>query len=74
MDVGLNVEFIPDEVMPHGRGFFDVGYVEDYAKVVHPEARIAHNNFIKGHEKKMGRFQRYKLWWVEGMHFPECDA
>ncbi|CAM9206713.1 unnamed protein product, partial [Hapterophycus canaliculatus] len=74
VEVGLNVRYIPNEVMPAGRDFFNVGPVDDYAKVVHPQARIAHNNFIKGHEKKMNRFQRYNLWWVEGMHFPECDG
>jgi len=74
VESGLGLEFIPDEVMPHGRKFFNHSYVENYAEVVHPDARIAHNNFIKGHEKKMNRFRRYNLWWVDGVEFPDCAA
>ena len=71
-EAGLKVEYISDEVMPHGRAFFSDKYVEGYPEVVHPKAKIAHNNFIKGHEKKKDRFKRYHLWFVEGIYFPEC--
>lgn len=73
-EAGLKVDYIPDEVMPHGRAFFSENYVENYPETVHPEARIAHNNFIKGHEKKRDRFRKYHLWFVEGTYFPECEG
>ena len=71
---GLKVEYISDDVMPHGKAFFSDMYVEGYSEIVHPKAKIAHNNFIVGHEKKKDRFRRYHLWFVEGTYFPECEG
>lgn len=73
LDAGLKLEYIPEDVMLYGRVFFDHEAEENYAQVMKPEVMIVHNNFISGHDKKRERFQRYHLWWVDDMDFPECQ-
>lgn len=70
---GLKLEYVSEDVMPRGREFFEDEAEENYAQDVKPEAMIVHNNFIKGHERKRDRFQKYHLWWVDDVDFPECQ-
>lgn len=69
---GLRVEMISLEVMPAGREFFDRPYEDNYVQLYHGGTLIVHNNWLRGHEAKRSRFQRYDLWGVEGISFPEC--
>ena len=69
---GLRVEFIPREVLPAGKVFFDHKYEDDYKELYHNETVIVHNNWIVGHTNKMKRFKRYRMWFVEDVSFPDC--
>ena len=73
-NAGLRVVFLSPEVMPAGKHFFDHNYVENYVQLYHERTQIVHNNWIKGHNDKKGRFQRHHLWFVEDTPFPECGS
>lgn len=62
----------PEESFPSGKFFFSQPYEEDYPHVYYPDIMIVHNNYIKGHDTKLKRFQGYHLWDVENMTFPTC--
>lgn len=42
---GLKVEFLPLNVMPAGKDFFDHAYLEDYVRLYHNDTVIVHNNW-----------------------------
>lgn len=74
LKAGMRMDVFPSESFPAGREFFAHSYEEDYARINFPEIMIVHNNFLKGHDMKLGRFQEYHLWDVGNMTFPSCEG
>lgn len=71
-DAGMRMEHFPKEAIPSGKFFFDREYEENYAHVFYEDIVVVHDNYIKGHDRKVGRFKEYHLWSVESVSFPEC--
>lgn len=71
---GMRVEMTSRDVFLPGRYFFDHPYVENYTDTYHPEALVAHNNYIVGHNRKLERFKKYNMWTVQNVTFPDCSG
>lgn len=73
LEAGMRMDVFPNESFPSGREFFAHSYEEDYAHIYFPDIMIVHNNFVRGHDKKLRRFQDYHLWDVGNETFPTCE-
>ncbi|CAN0340815.1 unnamed protein product [Pylaiella littoralis] len=72
-DNGLRLDILPGEVMPTGKFIFNEERVEEHYELYRANLLVVHNNYIKGHDAKLGRFRAAGLWEVEGTVFPTCD-
>lgn len=70
---GMQVEYIPNAVIPHGNDFFNHSYVENYAQTTMPEAVVVLSTGILGHEDMKAQLETYHLWDVGGSVFPKCE-
>lgn len=68
----MRMDVFPMESFPSGKYFFSHPYEENYARIFYPDIMIVHNNYIKGHDTKLNRFETYNLWDVKNMTFPTC--
>lgn len=73
-DAGMRLEYLPSESFPSGKQFFENPYEENYAHIHYEDILVVHNNYIKGHGRKLERFEAYHLWDVAGHVFPTCDT
>lgn len=69
---GLQLDILPDEVMPPGFKFFNRTFMEENRHRYEGRLLIIHNNWIIGHDPKRQRFKDYNLWDVEDWEFPKC--
>lgn len=55
----LRIKRLPSVNFPFGKLYFEKMKNEDRAKTI-----VVHNNWIIGHDKKLDRFKKFKLWRV----------
>eukprot|EP00903_Cladosiphon_okamuranus_P005636 g5602.t1 len=72
-DAGMRLDYFPEEWFPSGKHFFENPYEENYARIHYEHIMIVHDNYIKGHDSKRGRFEEYHLWDIGNNEFPLCE-